>query len=274
VNHLRRASPALPAAFGPKAPHWNLRKRWRYVAAFCDDLVACAARVQVGPLGQTFWAIWDRERRELLESTRMRLPRTRGEVWREGPIDRIDAREVQAELRFGRGRWVETRCENGDGNAVWTRKCCDVVVDGEVRYGDRRMRVDARGVVDETDGHHPRRTVWSWSAGVGEAADGRSIGWNLVAGINDPPTGSERAIWVDGEPAEPGPVTFEGLDAIASVDGERLEFTPEAERWRNQNLLVVRYRYRQPFGTFAGQLPGGIELAEGMGVMEHHDAVW
>jgi len=252
----------------------TLRKRWRYVAAFCEELIVCAARVQVGPLSQTFWAIWDRERRELLENTRTRLPGARGEVWRDGPVDRIDTREVQAELRFGQGRWVEVRCENGDGNAVWTRKCCDVVVDGEVRCGDRRMRIDARGVVDETDGYHPRHTAWNWSAGVGKAADGRSVGWNLVEGINDPPTGSERAIWTSGDPAEPAPVTFEGLDAIAFADGSRLQFRAEAERRRSENLLVVRYRYRQPFGTFAGTLPGGVELAEGMGVMERHEAIW
>jgi hypothetical protein len=252
----------------------SLRKRWRYVAAFGPDLIVCAAGVRVGPLAQTFWAIWDREGRELLESTRMRLPGTRGEVWRDGPVDRIDAGQVQAELRFAPGRWVETRCENGDGNAVWTRKCCDAIVGGEVRCGERRMPIDGRGVIDETDGHHPRRTEWRWSAGVGNLSDGRSVGWNLVEGINDPPTGSERAIWIEGEPAEPAPVAFEGLEAIAFADGSRLQFTAEAERRRSENLLLVRYDYRQPFGTFTGTLPGGIELAGGVGVMEHHDALW
>jgi hypothetical protein len=36
----------------------------------------------------------------------------------------------------------------------------------------------------------------------------------------------------------------------------------------------MRSDYRQPFGTFAGTLPGGIELAEGYGVMEEHDVRW
>ena len=59
------------------------RKRWRYVAAFCDELMLCAARVGIGPLGQTFWAIWDREATELHERTRTLLPIARGEVWTE-----------------------------------------------------------------------------------------------------------------------------------------------------------------------------------------------
>ena len=32
--------------------------------------------------------------------------------------------------------------------------------------------------------------------------------------------------------------------------------------------------YRQPFGTFTGTLGGGVELAEGFGVMERHTARW
>ena len=36
------------------------RKRWRYLGAFCDELMVCAARVKVGPIIQTFWAIYDR----------------------------------------------------------------------------------------------------------------------------------------------------------------------------------------------------------------------
>jgi len=36
----------------------------------------------------------------------------------------------------------------------------------------------------------------------------------------------------------------------------------------------VRSEYEQPFGTFRGTLPGGLELAEGYGVMERHVAVW
>jgi hypothetical protein len=100
------------------------------------------------------------------------------------------------------------------------------------------------------------------------------VAWNLVEGVNDPPTGSERAIWLDGEPFEPAPVAFDGLAAIDFADGARLDFAAEAERRREDNRLVVRSRYRQPFGRFAGALPGGLELEGGLGVMEHHDARW
>jgi hypothetical protein len=269
------------------------RKRWRYIGAFSDELLVCAARVQVGPLGQTFWVLWDRRERRLLDSTRLMAPGARGEVWTEGldgdgRVDyapdegsrvRIEARhpeagEVRAFLRLGQGEWVEAVCPTAEGEYVWTRKRGDVPVHCDVRIGERRWRSDARGVEDESAGYHPHHTVWSWSAGVGRTNDGSLVGWNLVSGINDPPERSERAIWLDGRPSEPGPVTFDRLGAIEFDDGSRIEFAAECERRMEENRLLVRYSYHQPFGTFSGTMPGGLELEWGLGVMEHHDARW
>ena len=53
-----------------------------------------------------------------------------------------------------------------------------------------------------------------------------------------------------------------------------LRFSPEAERVRRDDLLLIASDYRQPFGTFAGTLPDGTELASGHGVMERHRARW
>jgi hypothetical protein len=275
-----------------RAGRW--RKRWRYVGVYAPELLLCAARVAVGPLAQTFWVIWDRQDHKLWERTRLLVPGARGEVWTEGGeedegrIDhaadegslvrieahRVDGQGLRAFLRMGGGQWVESVCPAGDGAYVWTRKRADVPVRCQVRLGERRWRLEARGMEDESAGYHPRHTVWSWSTGVGRSRDGRRLGWNLVSGINDPPERSERAVWVDGEPFEPGPVSFEGLEGIQFADGARLEFAPESERYKRENRLLVRYEYRQPFGAFSGTLPGGIELERGLGVMEHHDARW
>ena len=53
-----------------------------------------------------------------------------------------------------------------------------------------------------------------------------------------------------------------------------LRFVEEAVRERHENRVLVRSRYRQPFGTFSGALPGGVALADGYGVMEDHDVWW
>jgi hypothetical protein len=266
--------PDLPLPPGPMPLVRNrgMRKRWRYVGVFGADVMLCAARVQVGPLQQTFWAVWDRAAGERHAHTRLRPGG--GEVVMEGPVVRIDAKGVRAELRFADSEAIESVCPSGDRGYGWTRKRAAVPVSGEIEAGGRRWRVDdAIGVEDVSAGYHQRHTSWLWSAGVGLASDGRIVGWNLVTGINDPPRGSERAIWVDGVPSEPPPVRFDALDGIGFADGSALRFTPESERARDDNLLVIRSRYRHLFGRFEGSL-GGIELDSALGVMEDHDAVW
>lgn len=288
----RPALPLPPASPPLLGPGRRLRKRWRYVGVFCDRFMLCAARAEVGPARQTFWAVLDREDGAMLECTRKPRPGARGEVWSErgggepwvigsgegGVVTRIESSRgsVRAELRVGEGHWAETVCPSGEaGGWVWTRKRVAPVRCRVELPGRRLIETDAHGIEDESAGYHPRHTVWRWSAGVGVAADGRPVGWNLVSGVNDPPERSERAIWAGEEVHEPGPVTFaDDLGGLSFADGSRLTFAAEAERRSRENLAVVRFDYRQPFGTFAGTLEGGLELAEAWGVMEHHDAVW
>lgn len=283
----------LPPARLPLRRNGVWRKRWRYGAVFAEEAFVCAARVQVGPLGQTFWLICERSGGPTLERTRLRPPGARGEVWSEaldreglrdhapdgGALVRIEASHpeagsVRAFLRFHGGSWAESVCPADPDNYVWTRKRAAERVVADVRIGERRLRFEGRGIEDESEGFHPHRTVWSWAAGVGRSTDGREVAWNLVEGVNDPAEGSERALWVDGEVSEPAPVEFDELDAVRFADGARLEFDAECERRRSEAKLGVRYDYVQPVGTFSGTLPGGLELAEGLGVMEHQDARW
>ncbi len=249
----------------------RMRKRWRYVGLFDPAVMLCAARVQVGPMRQSFWAVWDREGGRRHAHTRI-LPGG-SEVEMDGAEIRLRAGEVSANLRLGDSEAIESICPSGERGYGWTRKRAGVPVSGTIEAGGRYWRVDGLGVEDESAGYHQRHTSWHWSAGVGRAADGRALAWNLASGINDPERGSERAIWVEGSPHEPEPVAFAGLESIDFADGARLAFAAESERARNDNLLFFRSRYRHLFGTFSGSLEG-IELAEGFGVMEEHEAVW
>ena len=96
-----------------------------------------------------------------------------------------------------------------------------------------------------------------------------AAGSNLTV-ILDPAVDSERTLWIDGEPIEVAPVRFSS--DLSSVGG--LRFAAEATRERNESRLLVRSRYRQPFGVFTGEPTPGVELAEGYGVMEEHDVWW
>ena len=166
-------------------------------------------------------------------------------------------------------------CPHGR-ESVWTRKQAGIAARGTLALdGGETEQVRARAVIDDTAGYHARHTEWWWTAGVGQSADGRAIAWNLVSGINDPPSGSERAVWVDGQPHEVAPVSFSAdLRRVTGEDGSELRFHAEAQRSHNANLLIIKSDYRAPFGAFSGSLPGGVALAHGLGVVEHHRALW
>ncbi len=254
-------------------------KRWRYVGIFSEGLMACAALVQVGPARQSFWALYRREADELYERTRM-LPRRRelqsqaGTRAQAGRL-RLSDRGLTLDLTLEEDPGIEALCPNG-GQQVWTRKQAGIAARGHLRMaGEPSEPIRARAVIDDTAGYHTRHTEWYWSAGVGTSPDGVPLAWNLVSGVNDPPIGSERAVWVDGQPHEVGPVEFStDLRRIRDQDGAELYFHAEAERSRRENLLIVKSDYRAPFGAFSGMLPGGVALGHGLGVVEHHRALW
>jgi hypothetical protein len=146
---------------------------------------------------------------------------------------------------------------------------------GFVEIEGTRHEVDGVAFIDDSAGYHDRHSEWKWSAGNGFTSDGRTVSWNLVTGVHDAPAQSERTLWLDGEPAEIGPVTFAAdLSSVSFAEGGALDFTEWAAREEDTNMLLMRSCYRQPFGTFSGTLPGGIALAEGYGVMEEHDVRW
>lgn len=259
-------------------------KRWRYVAVFSEELMLCAARVQVGLFRQSFWAVLCRADGRLRERTRSFA--RRGAVRFSPPAGdggpdsgsarlRVHDGEVLLDLQLQEAPGIEVVCPHGR-DQVWTRKQAGIAARGTLALGGGAPRdIEALAVVDDTAGYHARHTEWWWSAGVGEGPDGTALAWNLVAGVNDPPSGSERAVWVAGEAHEAPPVSFASdLSRISSEDGSELRFAPEAERSRSENLLIVSSDYRAPFGSFTGTLPGGIALAGGLGVVEHHRARW
>jgi Protein of unknown function (DUF2804) len=264
--------PDLPLPPGPMPLRRDgqTRKRWRYVGVFGSELMLCAARAEVGPLCQSFWVMWDRQGRRHHARTALR-PGSR-EVRMDGPRLEIDSPGLRASLRLGEIAPIESICPSGSGWG-WTRKRAGVPIEGTVEVPGRRWKVSAHGIDDESAGYHQRHTSWRWSAGVGRAEDGRALAWNLVEGVNDPAENSERAIWVEGMPKEPAPVSFRGMEAIEFADGPPLAFASESAHARDENFLLLRSRYRHRFGSFSGSLDG-LALAEGLGVMEEHDAVW
>jgi hypothetical protein len=235
-----------------------MRKAWRWVGVFSPELMLCAGSARVGLLLRRWWAVAlpDGTLRQGHRGVRMRTN------WLG------IGNEVGIALIERPGE--EVTSETPGRNVIWTRKQGGVPAKGLVRIDGRDHHIDARAIIDDSRGHHDRHTSWYWSAGIGTADDGTPVAWNLVDGIHDGEWGSERRVWRGDQAMEVGPVEFApDLSRVGS-----LEFNPWAERTENINLLVIRSRYRQPFGTFAGELPDGTRLREGYGVMEEHDALW
>ena len=247
-------------------------KRWRYAALYTPELQLCVADARVGPLPRRWWAVAFPD-----GVLRARTTVGAGGVSIGPRHVRVAAAETRIELELGDADTVETASPVGErGNYIWTAKRAGIAVSGLVRAAGRERRVDGPyGFSDESAGYHPRHTAWRWSAALGRLEDGRRVGWNLVSGIHDAPAASERTLWVDGEPRELGRVRFaQDLSAISFEDGGALDFEEWSAREERVNALLLRSTYRQPFGRFTGELPGGLRLAEAHGVMEDHDAWW
>lgn len=262
---VRALGLALPPARMSARHRLRPLKRWRYVGVYTPEVMLCVGDARVGPIPQRWWAI------ALPDGTlHERTTIGQGGVEMSGSSVRVRAPGVRIDLELTEGNGVETASPAG-GSYIWTRKQAAVPCSGTVAVEgvERKLGGDC-AFVDESAGYHQRHTAWRWSAGVGRTEEGRRVGWNLVAGVHDAPRESERTVWVDGEPREVGPVEFAAdLSAVGA-----LRFTEWSAREDHTNLMLFRSDYRQPFGTFSGELPGGLRLAEGYGVMEEHDVWW
>jgi Protein of unknown function (DUF2804) len=269
---VRELGLPLPPEQMPRFRSGRPLKRWRYLGVYTPELVLCVGNARVGGVPQRWWAI------ALPDGTLFERTTTgRGGIELTLERARVDARAAQngepvaIELALGQRQPVEVISPHGR-SYIWTAKRAPVRIRGSVRVDWRAWDLDGEhGLVDDSAGYHARHTSWRWSAGVGRTEDGRRVAWNLVDGMHDAPAASERTVWIDGEPPrEPGPQAF--APDLSRVGG--LSFEQWSVREHSLSLGLVRSRYSQPFGTFAGELPGGLALAEGVGVMEEHDVTW
>jgi hypothetical protein len=238
-------------------------KRWRYVGVYTRELMLCVGDARVGRLPQRWWAVALPD-----GSLRERTTMGGGGVRLEGSSVAVESGAVRIRLELDEQERLEVVSPHR-GSWIWTGKQAGVPVRGTVAVDGREWAIDDVAFIDDSAGYHAHRTAWRWSAGHGRLVDGRRVGWNLVTGVHDGEP-SERTVWVDGEPHEVSAVDFaDDLSRVGDMD-----FSAWSERVNRTNLLLFRNEYRQPFGTFSGELPGALRLAEGYGVMEEHDVRW
>ena len=241
-------------------------------AAFCDEFMVCAARVQVGPLGPDLLGglgpRGGRDARAHPDAAARRPRRGLDRARRRGREGRIDwAPETAARWCGSRRRRRATRrrcaasCASARANGsrrsappartTATSGPASARRPGRLRRADRRAALPLRGAAASRTspcGYHPHHTVWDWSAGVGETRDGRAVGWNLVSGDQRPP----RAL----RARDLGRRRADASRARSTFDG------PRGDRLRRRLTAGIQRRGRAPQGARTGrcqvQLPPAV----------------
>lgn len=178
---------------------------------------------------------------------------------------------------------VVMRLNEGDTTA--TQKANLLPASGTLRAGGRRFDLDGGfGGFDYSNGILGRRTAWRWAFGMGKAANGTPVGFNLTDGLSLEP-GAENAIWVGHELVKAGPARFtfdakhpEGAWQVRTDDGVLdLRFNGQGMHAERRNLGVVQSRFFQTAGTFTGTVKtsaGDLSIESLPGVTEDQFVVW
>ena len=243
-------------------------KRWRYVGAFGPDVMLCAAVAHIGPVPLAWWAVWDREQRTLRRAHASRRSGAR-DASTPGRGRASTTAPVAIDLARRGGRRRRDRLARTATQYIWTRKQGGVRVAGTVaRRRPRARGRRARRSSTRPPATTPADTAWRWSAGVGAAADGAAVAWNLVD--RRPRRGRRRPSAPSGSTASrtrSARSRFDGdLERRRFADGGRAALHRARPRARARDNLLARSpaSYEQPFGTFTGALPGAGALRRGL----------
>lgn len=171
---------------------------------------------------------------------------------------------------------------------VFTQKAAGLAAEGSICWGKKEYKLSQHNTRSSTDwscGFMRRETSWNWACFSGLLGDGRSVGLNLAAGVNE--TGvTENCLWVDGKLTKLNMANFE-FDrykpeepwCVKTTDGLlELTFKPFGRREEKINVILIASNFKQMFGYFSGWMIDGsgekIELNNIPGFMEDHYAKW
>jgi Protein of unknown function (DUF2804) len=288
------------------------RKRWYYLQAATEHLLAAAAIVDLGYASKAFFYVVDKNEARFLAHHSALMPggmggsverpseaRDRGErasVFRSPLLAvrvkrtalgafsvRASSLSSRLELRFDpAAEPIVAAAHLKEGGTHLTEKNLSYIVRGFANVGGRIHDFSGGcGSSDFSDGIVARHTTWRWVSFSGYAGSKR-IGLNLVQGFLGAP---ECTLWIDGgvevqgeaivdKPANP-------TDAwhIRTSDGRiDLRFTPICVHEERTNLWLVKSQFVQPVGSFSGVVKsnahGELRLEDILGVCEDQDVVW
>jgi hypothetical protein len=170
---------------------------------------------------------------------------------------------------------------------VFTQKTTALACPGRVDWqGDSYdlAEIGALASVDWSAGYMRRETFWNWGSLSCELPDGRRLGFNLAAGVNE--TGfTENGVWLDGKLHKVDMVDFrfdryspQSNWALRSNDGViNLNFEPAGQRTEKMNAVIAASNFTQHFGRYSGEVTVNDEVIAidgAWGFAEDHYAKW
>ncbi|WP_317889738.1 DUF2804 domain-containing protein [Spongiibacter pelagi] len=202
----------------------------------------------------------------------------------------LNLKGVSAELRIDESQNYQPLgvcCRAGYNGWVYTQKAAGLPVTGQITWQGQEFDVaqqQALASVDWSGGFMRRETAWNWASLSAVLPDGRRLGMNLAAGVNE--TGfTENGLWLGGELIQVAPADFRferysdsAAWQITTADGVvDLRFEPAGKRCEKVNAGFIASNFTQHFGKYYGELnlPQGRLVVDGLwGLTEDHYARW
>lgn len=297
-------------------PRLRLARRWRFnqfqfISAVGADWLFGLAIVDLKLVSSAFFYLFDFKTGEMKEQSLIQplarhtridsQPETGSATFRKGDTHiQIDAEANRRRLTLVAPDGVQVGLDLAQDNDplrmasragyngwVFTRKSAGLPVTGEVHWADTSRSCNAAtfGSIDWSCGFMRRETAWNWACLSGQLVDGRTLGLNLAAGVNE--TGvTENALWLNGRCLKLDMARFEfdryNPDAcwqVTTTCGRvALKFRPAGVRKERLNAWVLASNFRQYVGTFDGVIYDANNASipiEGLrGLVEDHFARW
>lgn len=170
---------------------------------------------------------------------------------------------------------------------VFTQKSPALTCTGQLEFSGKTLdlgELNTLACVDWSAGFMRRHTFWNWISISSFLPDGRRLGLNLAAGVNE--TGyTENALWLDGKliKLDMARFEFDRFDEnspwrIHTSDGViDLTFKPLGKREEKRNFIISASNFRQYFGLFSGNIKTDkeqINIENIYGLCEDHYAKW
>lgn len=300
INHLDYN---LKTNLGRKVP--NIIKRiifnqFVFIGVMGPEYIVGLAVVNLKFLSNGFFYVYDRQRRTLVETSRLSPPgsgtfidprpdRVRAGYRQSGfsvnlEDGRVNARTKRMELR-GRldlesARPIRICTRAGYRGWVYKQSTTPVSFDGQLTVNGKSHDLktpDYQALVDWTAGYMRRHTYWNWTASASRLPDGRVLGLNLSCGVNET-SFTESYFLIDNQMTKVDSVYFEFSETnpnrpwrITSFDGKvELMFKAEEKRGENVNALMVKSKFNQ----FMGALDGRLITDQGETIHLSHCPAW